>query len=162
MTPISVPGAFRQRGFTLVEILVVLLVIGIVTAVAALNISPDNRRALKTEAAHLADLLEETAEDAQDTGNEIAWSGNGDSYSFWNKKEGGSWQEMTGDDFYRSHVLDDDVRIVKVEADGMILPPGKMLFFKPSGVNKPFEIVLEKNGTDMTISSDALNRVTVE
>lgn len=162
MTPTSVPGASRSGGFTLVEILVALLVIGIVTAVAALNMSPDDRGAVKTEAANLADLLEETSEDAQDTGSEIAWSGNGSGYSFWKRQDDGSWAEMAGDDFYRSRVLNDGVRIAEVKADGKILPQGKMLLFKPSGVNRTFEIVLEKNGAAMTVSGDALNRVTVQ
>ncbi len=162
MTPTSDPGIFRQRGFTLVEILVVLLVIGVATAVVAANISPDNRQAAKMEAARLADLLETTSEDAQDSVQTIAWSEQNNAYSFWRKAEDGSWQPITDDDLYRSRALENGVSFVQVKVGGVLLPEGERMIFHPSGVNRPFEITLQRYGSRSVISSDALNRMSVK
>lgn len=159
--PISDPGIYRQYGFTLVEILIVLLVVGVATAVVAANISPDNRQAAKMEAARLADLLEATTEDAQDRLQTIAWSERNNAYSFWRKAEDGSWQPITDDDLYRNRVLGNGVGFVQVKVGGALLPEGGRMVFHPSGVNRPFEITLERNGSRSVISSDALNRISV-
>ncbi len=162
MTPTSVPGVFNQRGFTLVEILVVMLLMGIVAAAVVVNISPSDSQAVQIEASRLADMLEQTAEDAQDSGETIAWQGQGDSYAFWKKNDQGDWQEIADDNFYRSGNLGNDVGFGAIRVEGVILPPDQRLVFNPSGVNRPFVITLQKGAASASISSDAMNRMKVK
>ncbi len=162
MTPISVPGNSnsQQGGFTLLEILVVLLVIGIISAAVALGVSMDDRRTTAIEASRLADLLEEAEEEAMSRGEKLAWSGAGDSYLFWKMDEAGKWQQIADDDLFKGHVFQDGISIDAVNLNG--LPSDKKIVFNPSGVNTPFRIVLSGTESKIGISGDAMNRVTVE
>ena len=162
MTPISVPGAsdFRlQGGFTLLEILVVLLVVGIVAATVAIGISPGDRQETEIEASRLADLFEEAASEASSRDETLGWSGNDNVYIFWKKAEDGTWNEIEGDDLFRRHALRGDVRIGGIDG---VLAPEKKIVFDPSGINKPFTISLSGNHSKADISFDAMNRVTVD
>lgn len=165
MTQISAHGVnrflHRENGFTLVEILVVLLVIGIALAVVTANIAPGDKQAAETEASRLADLLEQAAQDASNSGETLAWSGKDDVYRFW-RKQNGDWIEITDDDLYRTRTLQNGVLIGGEWVDKSSVGPDQKLVFNPSGVNRPFEIVLTRNGVNVKISSDVMNRVTVE
>ena len=165
MMPTSVRGAFdprRNAGFTLIEILVVLLLIGILAAGIATRIGPDDRQVARAEAEKLADLLESAAEDAASEDRTLGWSGRDGSYAFWVRGPDGSWNPLDGEDFYRRHDLGDGISISSLSIDGVAQPPGKTLVFNPSGVNRPFSISLLVNGASVRISGDALNRVRLD
>ncbi len=135
--------------------------IGIAIAVVTANIAPDDRQATEIEASRLATLLEEAAQDARSSGETMAWSGDGDAYRFWRKRSD-TWEEITDDDLYRLRTLQNSVRIGESRVDGTPVLPDQKLVFNPSGVNRPFEIALTRNGVKVRISSDAMNRVTVK
>ena len=78
--PTSVPGAFRNRcqapisGFTLLELLVVLLIMGLFAGLVGALAQPDERALLRFEADRLAQLLDLAAEESRLTGKPIAWT----------------------------------------------------------------------------------------
>ncbi|MDP2785168.1 MAG: prepilin-type N-terminal cleavage/methylation domain-containing protein, partial [Sulfurimicrobium sp.] len=63
-----------NSGFTLIEMLVVLVVIGIIVAMIGVNLAPDPRQSLDTEARRLALLLEQARDEAMSSGSSIAFS----------------------------------------------------------------------------------------
>ena len=66
------PGANKVRGFTLVEILVVLMTMGILLGLISVNLGPGERDLLRLEAERLAQVLDLAADEARISGNSLA------------------------------------------------------------------------------------------
>lgn len=116
-----------ERGFTLVELLVVLVVIGIALGVVAVQLMPDNRSVLREESARLALLLENAVLEAQARGRTIGWSGEGAHYRFWEKNEYNDWVSIENDAQFRPRTLPDGIKISQVSVEDVSLKPGERL-----------------------------------
>jgi type II secretion system protein H len=68
------PAAPNDRGFTLIEVLVVLMIIGLFVGLVSAITRPDDRAVLRLEAERLSQLLDFAAAEAQLTGKSIAWT----------------------------------------------------------------------------------------
>jgi general secretion pathway protein H len=90
--PISAPGICSRRGFTLLELLVVLLIMGLFAGLVAAVSHPDERTQLRVEAERLAQLLELAAAESRLTGKPLAWTADGARYQFWRWRDDG-WIE---------------------------------------------------------------------
>ena len=151
----------RAQGFTLIEVVVVLLLMGIVSALVVANIAPDDKKEMRLESERLAALFEQASMDARVGGNAIAWISDGNGYVFQEKSPGSDWVTQS-DDIYRPRKLPAEMRILTAAADQPGLSPGAQLVFSPSGINLPFDIILLKRQSGMKISGDTMNRMTVE
>lgn len=166
MTRTSGPGspdwlaqARGQIGFTLIEILVVLLLMGIVSALVVADVAPDNRGKLRIESERLALLLEQAAEEAHTSQRELGWSTDGAGYAFWQRQEDGEWARMD-EGIYHPRNLPDEMRIEDIAVGQNRIAPGARLVFEPSGINRPFEMILAERQDKVRLSSDSMNRVT--
>lgn len=102
--PVQVPvdaaraaRARRAAGFTLIEMLVVLLIAGILVSLASLTMSRNPRTDLKEEAQRLALLFESAGDEAQVRSRPLAWQ----------PTDGGFQFDVRTDDGWR--VLRDDL-----------------------------------------------------
>lgn len=102
-------AAGNERGFTLVEILVVLFIVGIIVAVALLSFGTlGDDRNLETEARRLSTLLQMATDDAtiqgRDFGLEVMQTG----YRFVERDPFlNQWFEVTDDEFMRERSLEE-------------------------------------------------------
>ncbi|WP_225935505.1 type II secretion system minor pseudopilin GspH [Pseudomonas muyukensis] len=71
-----------QRGFTLIELMVVLVIVGIASAAISLNIRPDPGKQLRADAERLARLLTLAQSEAQADGQPLRWHSDRDGYRF--------------------------------------------------------------------------------
>src|SRR5882672_10791676 len=82
------------RGFTLVEVLVVLIIMGLFVGLVSTITRPDDRALLRLETERLAQLLDLAATESRLTGKSIAWTADGSGYRFWRFGTDTDWAEI--------------------------------------------------------------------
>lgn len=152
----------HQRGFTLIEILVVLVIIGIMAGLMGVRMMPDDDRAVRNEAQRLALLLEQTRDQAVASGEPIAFSVERHHYRFWALDAENEWVPRRGDDVLQDRPLTDGVQLAALQVNDVSLAAGECLLFLPAGSNAPFIADLVRNTAHARIRGDSLGRVRVE
>ena len=169
------PGIERvQRGYTLVELLVVLVVIGIMLGLVSLSIAPDPQAQLKRDAERLETLFALAAEEAQLSSHPIAWRGDDKGYAFFRRERDG-WRPMAGDAQFRARIWDLAPMRLTLEAGdvnrwdvrsratpGIDDDGGTSLAFPRDGLQPAFTLKLEADGKTVLLKSDGVGRYWVE
>jgi general secretion pathway protein H len=130
----------ENRGFTLLELLVVLLVMGLAAGLIGAISHPDDRALLRVEAERLAQLLDLAAVESRLTGKPIAWvaavTPEGSQYRFLRWREDAGWTEP-GDgaisDALRARSLPSGMSISELRVEAMRPAAGLRLEFSPHG-----------------------------
>ncbi len=131
-----------SSGFTLVELLVVLVVIGISLGMVIPQLMPDNRAQLRTEAQRLALLLENATLEARASGRSLGWSGEQAHYRFWRKNDYNDWIGIEENTPFRPRNLPDGIVIGAVTVEDSLLKPNEHLALSAAGFALPFRIQL--------------------
>ncbi|MFP5430709.1 MAG: type II secretion system minor pseudopilin GspH [Gammaproteobacteria bacterium] len=123
MTRTSRPHA-RARGFTLLEVLMVVLVVGILSAVVLLGLNPGGpERRLNDEAERLAALLSLASSEAVMQNREYGLYLDDAGYRFLCLDEQNQrWSDCTGDKLFREHELPEGLEIRVLSDRRMRLP----------------------------------------
>jgi general secretion pathway protein H len=74
--------ALRSRGFTLLELLVVLVILGVAAGVVSLSVAPSEQRLAEREAQRLAVLFRLAQDEARTRGRPVAWVADTAGYRF--------------------------------------------------------------------------------
>jgi general secretion pathway protein H len=132
----------RRRGFTLIEMMVVLMIMGLFMGLVSAITRPDDRAVLRLEAERLSQLLDFAAAEAQLTGKPIAWTADASGYQFWRAVEDTNWSEIRDSELLRARALPPGVAIAAFRVESM-RPQGAMrLEFAPEGSSLAFTIGL--------------------
>ena len=143
-------------GFTLVELLVVVAITGIVLAVVAANLFPDERQVARKASGELALAVEKARDAAWFGGRPVALGFDSGALHAW-KLAGDTWTADASHDA----PLDPTLHVTSLYVDGQELKAGERLVFLPDGLGTPFRITLEVRGLPWSIDGDAAGAVTL-
>jgi general secretion pathway protein H len=150
------------RGFTLVEVLVVVVIIALLVSVVAVKIAPDARQSLREEAMQLAAVLAHARDEAIVTGVPLAWQGAGSGYRFVRRAADRTWQPLDRDPALRARDLAPGVNLAAVETTASGDGPVPVIVLAPAGLSEPFRITLALGPHRVRVSSDGANSPVTE
>jgi general secretion pathway protein H len=142
------------RGFTLVEILAVVAIVGIVLAVAAVNLLPSDAQVARRESGMVALAIEHARDAAWFGGRPTAVTFDDGRLREW-RLAGERWNAS------RESALAAGLQVTGLYVDGQELKPGERLVFLPDGLGIPFRVALEVRGLAWAVDGDAAGAVTL-
>jgi general secretion pathway protein H len=153
---------WHSRGFTLIEMLVVVMVMGLLIGLVSVSLRPDERGLLKLEADRLAQLLTLATEEARLTGKTIRWMADAGGYKFSRLRPDGEWSEIRDNDLLRARNLPQAMTIsgLRIEAGRSL---GVMrLEFPPYGSPLVFAIDMSLGAERTTVISTPIGDMQVQ
>jgi general secretion pathway protein H len=151
--------AVRQQrpasGFTLIEMMVVVLIMGLLVGLVSVVTRPDARALLRIEAERLAQLIDLAATESSLTGSTLGWSADESIYRFWRRHEDAGWSEIRDNDLLRERALPPGMRISGLRVENM-RPQGAMrLEFSPYAPPLFFTIEMSLGAERYTVATTA-------
>ena len=138
----------RQRGFTLLEMLVVLVIAGLLVSLASLSLSRNPRTDLNEEAQRLALLFESAGDEAQVRARPIAWQPLDGGFRFDLRTEDG-WRPLR-DDLLGPRRWEGGVTGVAISYPGSDAQPSRIVF-GTEAIDVPVQITLFSAAGSATI-----------
>ena len=151
----------RHAGFTLLELLVVLVIAGITLGIVSFNAMPSPRQALQNEAQRVALLLQLARDEAIVRDRAIAFEVDAEGYRFLQREER-SWQPLPADDLLRPRQFARSPVMLSVyPARPGDATPLRILFGREP-VQPPFVLTLGMADASVAIRADGIGHFTVE
>ena len=153
----------RLAGFTLAEVLVVLIVISLAAALVYARLDSDPRGELEREGRRLGAAIEHAALLAQWHNETLGVSAIGGNYRFWRRgaNSGDDWSALSGDDVLAARTLPTSFAVAVRAYAAQPVAADAIVPLRASGRNEPFVIELAAAEWHILLFSDPINRVTV-
>lgn len=149
-------------GFTLVEVLVVLVILALAAGAAVFALRGDDRDRAAREAQRFAGALEHAAARAQARAETLGASADGDAWRFWRRDPGsGRWMPVADDDVLATRALSPPLSVTPLHYAGQPVDVGTIVPLRPTGRNEPFAFVLAGGDARIVLAADPLNRIAV-
>lgn len=150
-----------QAGFTLLELLVVMVIAGVMLGVVSFNAMPSAHQALDNEARRIALLLQLARDEAIVRNSPVAFEADAEHYRFL-VRTNNSWAAIEKDDLLRERSFQ------RAPVTVLLTPPvttgsGPMrVVFGREPVDKPFLLTLAVDGDQVAIRADGIGHFVVE
>jgi len=141
------------RGFTLVELLVVLVIVALAGGLAIVTLDRDERRLAAREAKRFAGALEFAAARAQARNETLGVSADS-AIRF--------WRLPLDDEVLAPRALPEPLIAAPIMYAGQRIPADAIVPFRASGRNEPFAFRLMSPSWVFVLAADPLNRVSIE
>lgn len=152
------------RGFTLVEVMVVMVIIGITLGLVSLNAIPSPRQDLQKEAQRIALLLQLARDEAIVRNRLIAFEANSDRYRFLVRNET-SWDAVINDDLLRERAFKNapiTLRLDPPAETGGTTNTNLRITFGREPVDRPFVLTLSNGEDRVAVRADGVGHFVVE
>lgn len=150
-----------DRGFTLVEIMVVMVIIGVTLGLVSLNAMPSPRQGLQAEAQRLTLLLQLARDEAIVRNRPVTFEATPERYRFLVRNET-RWEAIGGDDLLRERDFKDGPLTLLLDPASAGTANPLRITFGREPVDKPFLLVLATGGNRVGIRADGVGHFTVE
>jgi general secretion pathway protein H len=151
----------RAPGFTLIEVLVVLLIMGLMVGMVSTIVRPDDRGLVCVEAERLAQLLDLAAVEARLTGQPVAWTPDAQGYRFWRLTDDTRWAELRDSDALRPRTLPQGMRVAAMQVENVPVTGDMRLEFTPHGRVFSFTIEMTLGAARCAVAASPLGEVRV-
>ena len=150
-----------QRAFTLLELLVVLVIVGITLGAVALNINPSQRQMLYNEAQRIALLMQLARDEAIVRNQALAFESDNLRYRFLIRQDN-EWQPLLGDELLRERayrIAPLNLRMDPVSRNNHL--PLRVVFGREP-VDKAFTLTLSTETKRVVVRADGIGHFEVE
>jgi general secretion pathway protein H len=161
ITQLHSGSAGKSRGFTLIEMMVVLMIMGLFVGLVSTITRPDDRALLRVEAERLAQLLDLAATEARLSGKSIGWTVDGPGYRFWRFREDLGWSEIRDNDILRARTLPQGMTISGLRVENMRGQGVTRLEFTPYGATLAFTIELSLGAERYAVAASPIGDIRV-
>lgn len=150
-----------SRGFTLLELLVVMVIVGITLGAVSFNAIPSEQQVLQNDAQRIALLLQSARDEAILRNRPVAFEADSVAYRFL-VRENNSWQTLDGDELLRER------QFKRSPISLSIMPPMAdqkatlHIIFGREPVGIPFVLTLAIGNTQVSIHADGIGHFVVE
>lgn len=152
-------GARRSRGFTLIEIAVVLLILVIVVGTIGIELRATDRVTVRDQAKRLALLVHAMRQQAILQGEAYAVGFDQDGYRFFMLSPKGHWDPVQRDTMFRARRFPKGVA-VSVAVNGAARPG--LVRIAPSGLVTPFSAVFTEGDARWRVTAAANGDVSAD
>ena len=147
------------RGFTLLELLVVLVIAGLTLGMVSFNAMPSERQVLQKESQRIALLLQLARDEAIVRNRPIAFEADTQGYHFLLRDEN-VWQPLSQDELLRNRPFQRPP--VTVTLTPQQQQAGLRIVFGREPVDKPFVLTLSAGDSSAAIRADGIGHFIVE
>ncbi|WP_069787621.1 type II secretion system minor pseudopilin GspH [Pseudomonas salomonii] len=145
----------NQRGFTLMELMVVLVIIGIASAAISLSIKPDPLQLLRKDANQVAQRLQIAQAEARADGRPITWQADNKGFHFSRRNESGhGWDHFVNDPQLRPRAWETPSMSVRVT-------PRQRAVVNAEWFASPLQLRLSDGQHQLTVQLTATGQVRV-
>ncbi len=149
------------RGFTLVEMMVVMVIIGVMLGLVSLNAIPSTQQNLQGEAQRIALLLQLARDEAIVRNRLVAFEANADGYRFMVRNEM-RWDQIMSDDLLRQRPFKSAPVALSIDPPGVGGGNPLRITFGREPVDKPFLLTIAAGDDRVAIRADGIGHFVVE
>lgn len=148
-----------ERGFSLIELMVVMVIVGIATAAISLSIAPDPAQDLRRDARELVQHLAVAQNEVRVDGRVIAWQANGDGYSFargtWHAVPGSAIPVVSTAGALDTFVRDDELRPRQWRVTPVEVTPARPVLLTSEPIGASWRMELRHGSATVVVLRDA-------
>ena len=152
---------YLLRGFTLLELLVVMVIVGITLGAVSLNALPSKRQELQNDAQRISLLLQLARDEAIVRNRPIAFEAEADRYRFL-LFEDNKWHALQRDDMFRERKFKRPPVAFTITPPATEQTPPLRIIFGREPVGIPFVLTLAAGNDKVAIHADGIGHFAVE